>query len=621
MYRRDGTMNKKPKKRFFTSIRSKIILAIYLVIFLVLIVVTTAMYTRNSESVTKENTRQYQNTVDVLNESIGYFEQDLLDIFTYVIVNPDVKTVLKSPQTLGFDDPLFWSSLSPMRFVTDMINVKGDIRTFILYPENGLSPYYNSLDGSVMIKDIETIREQEIYNRAVLALGNTVWDRVPAGSGGVFEKNKHDKILLAREIFDASKSTRLGFMSLSIDVSQYEQICQKSLLYPDEGIVIVDGDFGQIAHVGNVDLDLMKHLKEINYPNNPDYYENPYLYNNWFVFASPRGVDGWVFYLTPKQSWDEKMNEGLVLPITLALVLLICILPLSIFASRVISRPLASLHDSMNKFKEGDFSQQVEVTGNDEITALSHNFNAMVQDMKAMIDINYVMALREKESELDALQAQMNPHFLYNALDSLYWQAVEIEQNDLAENILSMSKLFRLVLSSGQSQIQVSQEIKLITHYLQIQKMRFGKKLDYTISVEEDMMEYLIPKLILQPFVENAIVHGLERQDRWVCVQIRGEIKDDMLYFIISDNGTGMEMEKVEEILFASEDKRYANQRVGRFAIRNVKERMSLSYGDKVTLDIQSEVGKGTRVSITMPKESINSYKEEKPAFFEEEEK
>lgn len=595
-------MGKGKKILHFRSIRSKIIFAIYLVMFPVLIVTGVSMHIRTSQGIEEDYTNQYQTAVDVLNDTIGYFEKDLQDIFTYVIVNHDVEQVLRSPESLGADNPLFWRSLSPMNFVNGMLNVKGNIRTFILYPENGLVPFYNSQDGSVMVKEIDDIRKLDVYDRAVAALGDTVWERVDVGSSGFYEKNKYDKIVLAREIFDGSKQTKLGFIALSVDVSQYEEICNNSLLDPNDGIVIVDGQYREIARVGTVEDDLINDLARTRYPEQEDtFVKGLEPVQGYYVFAAPRGTDGWIFYLSPKSTWDARRNAGLVIPIVLGAALFVCILPLSLFASRMISRPLGSLYRSMNRFREGDFSQQVQVSGEDEIAELSITFNQMVQDMKEMIDRNYVMALREKESELNALQAQINPHFLYNALDSLYWQATDASQEELAENILSLSTLFRLLLSSGQSEISVKQEVELVTHYLHIQKMRFAKKLDYTISVPEEMMSYSISKLILQPFVENAIVHGLERMDSWGYVRVNGELKDGMLHFMIEDNGIGMSMEKVDEILFANEDKRYANQRIGHYAIRNVKERMFLRYGDQASLDIHSNLGTGTRVNILIP--------------------
>lgn len=600
-------METKKKAPRFWSVRNKIIVIIYLVMFPVLIATGVFMYQRNKKGVTSENTSRYQTSVTVLNDSLGYFEQDLLDIFTYVIVNNDVGRVLRSPLSLGSDDPLFWRSLSPMNFVTDMLNVKGDVRIFILYPENGLVPYYTSQDGSVMVKTIEDIRHLEVYKRAVKAKGDTVWEHVPAGAGGLFEKNQHDKIVLAREVFDASKKTKLGFMALCIDVAQYGQICQKSLLYPEDGIIILDGSYGEIARAGHVSDKVLAYIQNTQL-NETLFSQKGEMVpvHDTYIFAEARSTDGWVFYLSPKAQWDAKILDELVQPFLLALALLISIWPVSILASKIISAPMMRLHTSMTQFKQGDFSQQVQVAGNDEISELSETFNSMVRDMKEMIDRNYVMVLREKESELNALQAQINPHFLYNTLDSLYWQAVEGEQDELAENILALSELFRLVLSSGQSEITVRQEIALVSSYLHIQKMRFSQKLDYSISVSEDMMQYSISKLILQPFVENAIVHGLERLDSWGGVQVRGELKDGMLHFVIADNGTGMTEERIAEILFDNEDTRYANQRVGHYAIRNVKERMMLRHGKNATLEIQSAPGEGTRVSIAIPAEKPN---------------
>lgn len=594
----------KGTKRRLWNVRNKIIFIIYLVIFPVLIVTGVSMHVRNTQTIQAENTAQYQAAVDVLNDSIGYFEQDLNDILVYVIVNSDVGRVLRSPAALGQEDPLFWQSLSPMTFVTDMLNVKGNIRTFILYPENGLVPYYTSQDGSVMVKDIAAIRQLDIYDRAVDALGDVVWGQVPTGASGLFEKNRSDKIIMAREIFDGAKRTRLGFVALSVDVAQYGQMLESSLLNPHDGIVLVDGDYNEIARVGQVDSAALAYIGQTRL-------EHTLLGEDGkvqaaegtYIFGAARDTGGWAFYLSPKSAWDARIREGLVQPILLALALLVSLWPISLIASRIFSGPMLRLHTSMNRFKEGDFSQRVQVTGSDEIAELSEAFNAMVSEMKEMIDRNYVMVLREKESELNALQAQINPHFLYNALDSLYWQASDAEQEELAENILAMSGLFRLVLSSGQSEITVRQEIALVTNYLHIQKMRFSKRLDYIVSVPETIMEYPISKLILQPFVENAIVHGLEQSGSWGCVQVRGELKDDMLHFVIEDNGGGIPKEALEEILFASEDKRYANQRVGHYAIRNVKERMALRYGSAAKLDIQSEPGAGTRVSIIIPAE------------------
>jgi two-component system sensor histidine kinase YesM len=225
----------------------------------------------------------------------------------------------------------------------------------------------------------------------------------------------------------------------------------------------------------------------------------------------------------------------------------------------------------------------------------------MVKDIKELIDSNYVMVLRERQSELDALQAQINPHFLYNTLDSLYWQALNAGSEKLAEDIFSLSQLFRLVLNKGRGMIPVSQEKELIFHYLQIQKMRFEKKLNYSIEMDEEILSYEIPKLILQPFVENAIVHGLECTDRMGMIEIKGYLEEDHIIFQVSDNGVGMTKEQLNELMEEEETKEYSSQRIGRYAIKNVRERLDLKYHGEFKLLIQSEVGRGTTIMIQIP--------------------
>jgi len=247
---------------------------------------------------------------------------------------------------------------------------------------------------------------------------------------------------------------------------------------------------------------------------------------------------------------------------------------------------------------------KVAVTSYDEIGEVSQCYNQMVKEIKELIDTNYVMVLRERQSELDALQAQINPHFLYNALDSLYWQAINANSDKLAEDIFSLSQLFRLVLSQGQGVIPIAKERDLIYHYLQIQKMRFEKKLNFTIDMEEAILDYKIPKLIIQPFVENAIVHGLERTGEKGIIEMKGYLEDGYIVLEVKDNGVGMTQEQIKEVFEADETKEYMSQRIGRYAIKNIKERLHLKYHDDFKLQIQSQVGVGTTVIIVIPARS-----------------
>lgn len=596
-------MARRVTERFPFGIRHKMILCIYLVLLPVLVLSCAVIYYTSYVSTMDVTVRQHRNTVQTIDENIGYQERDLLDIATYITINESILDVLRSDPAVTGQDPLFWKHQAPIETIRSMLAVKNHISTLVLYPENGLPPVYITRDNSVHQSSIDAIRQTPLYARTVQLQGADAWSMVPKDDKTLFISNRSDKVVICRELMDMAKRTKLGFLMLSMDVSNYERLCRGALLHPQDAIVIVSQDSGQrIASVGTVDDAMLTHLGQQAFAPVPDADARPYAHNGTYVFARQRSESGdWIYYLSSQSNWSAWIRSGLIMPIWLGLALLLCILPLSTLATRIITRPVSRLFVSMNAFREGDFAQQVEVVGTDEIAALSGMFNRMVQDIRQLIDRNYVMVLREKESELNALQAQINPHFLYNALDSLYWQATEGGQDHLADNILTLSDLFRFLLSSGQSEVAVSHEARIITSYLQIQKMRFASRLDYTIDIEESIQDRMMPKLLLQPFVENAIVHGLEKKDSGGHVAVSGWQEGDWMRFTIEDNGTGMAPEVIESLLSAPEEKRYAHQRVGHFAIQNVRERLSLCYGDAAELTVTSTLGEGTRVALRIP--------------------
>lgn len=587
-------------KKTSLGVRNKIILMIYLIVFPVLIVTSGIIFYTNYTTSRNEAVNQYNSVLKTIGNNIESVERDVKDISIYFSINADIHDLLVDPTASIAKGTMFWTRQVPVDIMKDIFAIKSHMRTIILYPENGLAPFYVSHDASVHDTDINNIRRLPLYERTAKARGDSVCSRVNAGEEGLFLINRSDKIVFSRELFDLSKRNRLGFLAITIDVGWYERICGNALLHHNEAIFILNEDGSEVARAGEISDEVIGRIKAREFAladNNA-----PPRCGEWYVFSS-RSADGQktIYYLSHEENWSAWIKNGLALPISLALALLLCLWPISILASRIISRPLHRLYTSMRKFKEGDFYQQVESEGSDEIAKLSTEFNRMVNDLRELIERNYVMALRERESELNALAAQINPHFLYNALDSLYWQAIDCGADKLAEDILSMSMLFRLLLSSGEREVPVEQELNIIANYLHIQKMRFSKKVDYDIDVDEKLLKYKIPKLILQPFVENAIVHGLEGKDTWGYVKVSGVIENDRMIFTIEDNGAGMSRETLGEILSEGSDGRYSSFRIGRYAIRNVKERMALKYNSDATLEIKSELGMGSSVRISLP--------------------
>ena len=581
------------------SLRKKLLLSIYAILIVVLLFSSVLAIWLQYQADKNRNIQLYQRFAQTACQDIDYLLQDVLDISVYFVVNDEIEAVLNTSEEQQFESPLFWMTETPLEFLKDILAIKSHIKNVILYPENGKTPFYVSRDASVFDTEIAHLRESEIYEKTLEARGDVVWERVSRGENAPFLRNMSDKIVAHRELFDMSKKKRLGHVIVTITAASFEQVCERMLQLSGETAVVLNAEGEEFVVLGETRDVLASVIDQSGIRNmNAEAMPQMMLVNGYYLFLSKSRTTGITVCLaSPVRLWRHLIQFGnLLVPELLLLALATLFFPLSAMISRQLTRPIEELAHSMERFKEGDFSQQVPVESEDEIGRLSETFNKMVVDLRDLIDRNYVMTLREREMELNTLQSQINPHFLYNVLDSLYWQAIDKGNETLAEDILTLSRLFRMVLSQGQFEISVRWEVELITCYLQIQKMRFSRRLSYDIQVDEEIMDCRISKLMIQPFVENAVVHGLEMQEEGGRVTLNGHREGEFIVFTISDNGIGMEQETADRLLV--EDYK---ESIGRYAIRNVKERLTLKYGNRYDLKIDSSPGKGTVVTMKIP--------------------
>ena len=265
-----------------------------------------------------------------------------------------------------------------------------------------------------------------------------------------------------------------------------------------------------------------------------------------------------------------------------------------------IIQPVTEMRDKVKKVGKGNFdvlpvsAEIIEIEELDQgINKMAHRISGLLENVRQEKEMQHL-------TELQLIQAQVNPHFLYNTLDSLYWQAMEQDNEEIAESILALSQLFRLVLSQGKREVTVGQETELVSRYLQIQQMRFSRRLQYEVTVEDAVKQEKIPKLILQPFVENAIVHGFENVSTCCKVTVTAAQRKNRMHFEITDTGIGMSQSQIDEI-WEEEPDAYRKQRIGRYAIKNIRERLERRYKEDFILEIKSEVGKGTTVILELP--------------------
>ncbi len=587
------------------SVKKKLIFYGYLTITPVLIVICLVLLVNNYHKVQDEKLKNDTASVDTLAESLGILQTDIKDFSTYICINNDIHALLTTEDVEEKNkNAKLWLEEAPMAIVQDMMALKGHIKTIAIYPENGIRPYLRCMDGSAYIDDLDVVRSTDIYGETLASKNGMVWKSVPKGSGDTYLTNRSDKIVLYREIFDLTQKKTLGYIAIGVSQEYFQNLCQNITKNEKESVLILDKNGGELVKTGTLPEKLEDYLTGEDFiQQNYKEREKHFTYGDHEVICTQTDKNSSIVCkVVPAYGLQMQVLDIAYMPLILLIGMLIGLMPLLMIISNLVTKPLRRLCEAINEFSTGDFEQQVEVMTHDEVGEVAECFNKMVYAIKELIDENYVITLAEKESELAALQAQINPHFLYNTLDSLYWQAMNADNEEIAESILALSQLFRLVLSQGKREVTVGQETELVSRYLQIQKMRFSKRLEYKIDVEDSVKKAKIPKLILQPFVENAIVHGFENVSTPCELTVSGIREGDNIRFEIRDTGIGMRQDQIDEI-WEEEPDQYRKQRIGRYAIKNIRERLQRKYQDRFTLEIQSEVGKGTTVILIVPYE------------------
>lgn len=266
--------------------------------------------------------------------------------------------------------------------------------------------------------------------------------------------------------------------------------------------------------------------------------------------------------------------------------------------SSSITKNISLLLKNIRLLKKGDFNIEITTKSNDEIGELIENFNSMSARLKFLVDEQYRIGLEAKNAELLALQAQINPHFLYNTLDMINWSAINNNVPEISDTVQTLSRFYKLSLSKGSNIIPIRNEIEHVKMYMEIQNMRFENIFDFQVHIDEEVYQYTTIKIILQPIVENSVLHGiLQKDDRSGLILITGHVSEGVITLKVQDNGIGIKPEKLKTILTHESN---TNGTHG-YGVRNINERIKLFYGEQYGLEYNSVPGKGTTVIIRIP--------------------
>ncbi|QYR19497.1 sensor histidine kinase [Paenibacillus sp. sptzw28] len=305
-------------------------------------------------------------------------------------------------------------------------------------------------------------------------------------------------------------------------------------------------------------------------------------------------VTGWIsgIVISPEELMSSFIPTIRSYTFYLAVILVAASLLFAFLFAESITKPVKKLLQAIKKAGEGDFETKIPINNKSEMGYLISKFNQMSAKIKILIEENYKVAIREKEAEIMALNIQLNPHFLYNTLNVINWMALENKQKEISRMLISLSSMLQYTSQNQHDIGEFGADLEWLRNYIYIIDNRFEGKFTVAFEIEPELYKYKVPKLFLQPFVENAIIHGFSGIESGGEIRIRGWIEDGDRYFAVEDNGRGISSGKLREIAASGQDS---------IGIQNVNKRIKLIYGDGYGVRIDSLEGQGTIVIITLP--------------------
>lgn len=592
-------MREKKKKnrdvlRHFKSVRSALFAAISVMV-LCAVVIVVAISLRFTRTSVFDNAVVYTRTiVRQTNQNIDSYIDYMDNIATMVSGSRDTQTFLYNK-----DEETLQVSECRQRLVEQfrtILKSRNDIRNIGLIQKDGNRLFNNGGQQKNAYLDLDT---QAWYKNAITSNRSVL---TSSHVQHVIRGERPWVITVSRGVRNFTGSgNREGVVFIDLNYSAISELCDQNSIGSKGYVFLLDQDGNVVYHpqqqqlynelqTENIDL-VMNTDKETLMDGSGD---NARIYT-----ISRSEKTGWtVVGCTNVAELLKDSKKARSIYVLVAAILVVVALVLSNFIARNITRPLQQLRDSMARVQEGDFgAAEVEVTSRNEVGSLTRSFNVMTSRIQELMKQNIYEQQQKRKSELKALQSQINPHFLYNTLDSIIWMAEGKKNEEVVVMTASLARLLRQSISNEEEQVPIGQEVEYARSYLTIQKMRYKDKLEFQIQVDAQIMRVPIIKLVLQPLIENAIYHGLKYKEGKGLLIVRGYREGENAVLQIKDNGAGMDEQTLSHIF----EKHKVNYRSNGVGVYNVQKRLQLYYGMDYGITYSSKQGEGTTASIVIP--------------------
>ena len=586
--------NKNLSARFigkFSSIQS-VIFATVAVLVLSAVVIVTGVSMKFTNTSIFENSSEYTHTIiQQMNQNIDSYIDYMENIAYLISSNEDVQDYLFDEK---IDNEGRYRILNQLQTILDS---RSDIRNVGIISKNGRMLIN---DGSKSVNQDLDLNTQEWYATALEKPNGPIL--TSSHVQHIISGERPWVITLSRGIRDRSGSgEKEGVFFIDLNYSAISELCDQSTVGTKGYAFILDAKGNIVYHPQQQQL--YNELQTENISLIMDTDEDTVLTgtgNDGKLYSISRSEKtGWtVVDCTNVKELLSKSRQAQSVYVLTAIILVIVALLFSRFMARSITLPIQKLRDSMKKVQEGDFSvSDVVVDSKNEIGSLTKSFDVMTHRIHELMEQNVHEQEEKRKSELKALQSQINPHFLYNTLDSIIWMAEVKKNEEVVLMTASLARLLRQSISNEDEVVPIANEVEYARGYLTIQKMRYKDKLEFQIEVDSSILYIPLIKLVLQPIIENAIYHGLKYKESKGLLIVKGFMKDGNAVLQVIDDGVGMDEETLAHIY----DKHKVNYHSNGVGVYNVQKRLKLYYGEDYGITYTSELGKGTTATITIP--------------------
>lgn len=524
--------------------------------------------------------------------SINLSIDSLVDIVNgyskMLISNDNVQDTLRD--VIGYSD--IETQRKMYKYISDFIDFNSPIPAIYIF-DNAGNKYAVDKYGTKKLK-INSIRNASWYDEVTKLQGGYT---LKLNAGDIFiKKDDENFVSFIRVINDLNTQNPIGILVINITqdsiVKSYKEISDKY----NTGIILKDeADNDIISSANYKEFDLKALLK----PSNEDEYNTITKKIDGKSYIATYIENDYKWKIISIMPFDELKKESSIFNLVTIIIIFFNSILLfigAIFISRLITNPINKLLKSMKGVENGEFKKVHIKTGNDEIGKLKDGYNIMIEEIQTLIDKIIKEQKVKRKAELNVLQEQIKPHFLYNTFDAISALSLSGQNKEVYNVTKALGSYYRTSLSKGSEVISIAKELEIVENYLVIQKVRYGDMFAVEFDVDENVNDYKMLKLTLQPLVENALYHGIKNKGENGVIRVSAKLGDDCVKLVVEDDGIGMEQEDIDKI---TGDK--ASDKAFSFGLRGTIERLRIYYGCDDVLSIESVKGCGTKVIITIP--------------------